>query len=40
MSRIIGWTAHVMEQAGSNALIHPPSASVGPSQRSLTAFDR
>ena len=37
MSRITGWTAHVMEQAASNALIRPLSAYNGPQQRSVPA---
>ncbi|OBC16027.1 citrate synthase/methylcitrate synthase [Gordonia sp. 852002-50816_SCH5313054-c] len=36
MSRITGWTAHIMEQAASNSLIRPLSSYTGPSQRSLT----
>jgi citrate synthase len=36
MSRITGWTAHIMEQAASNALIRPLSAYSGPEQRALT----
>lgn len=36
MSRITGWTAHIMEQAASNALIRPLSAYSGPEQRPLT----
>jgi len=32
-SRITGWTAHVMEQAASNALIRPLSAYDGPDER-------
>ncbi|HQV17526.1 bifunctional 2-methylcitrate synthase/citrate synthase [Gordonia sp. (in: high G+C Gram-positive bacteria)] len=35
MSRITGWTAHIMEQAASNALIRPLSAYDGPAQRPL-----
>ncbi|BBZ42531.1 bifunctional 2-methylcitrate synthase/citrate synthase [Mycobacterium conspicuum] len=35
MSRITGWTAHIMEQAASNALIRPLSEYVGPPQREL-----
>lgn len=35
MSRITGWTAHVMEQAASNALIRPLSDYSGQPQRSL-----
>jgi 2-methylcitrate synthase len=34
-SRIIGWTAHIMEQAVSNSLIRPLSAYNGTEQRSL-----
>ncbi|GAA4673880.1 bifunctional 2-methylcitrate synthase/citrate synthase [Gordonia humi] len=37
MSRITGWTAHIMEQAASNALIRPLSAYNGPQQRSVPA---
>ena len=35
-SRITGWTAHIMEQAGSNALIRPLSAYTGPEERHLS----
>ena len=35
MSRITGWTAHVMEQEANNALIRPLSAYVGPPRRQL-----
>ncbi|MDP5228499.1 MULTISPECIES: bifunctional 2-methylcitrate synthase/citrate synthase [Arthrobacter] len=34
-SRIVGWTAHVMEQLGSNSLIRPLSAYNGPEERHL-----
>ncbi|MGL3805786.1 bifunctional 2-methylcitrate synthase/citrate synthase [Paeniglutamicibacter sp. R2-26] len=34
-SRIVGWTAHIMEQRSSNALIRPLSAYNGPEQREL-----
>ncbi|MDS2172651.1 bifunctional 2-methylcitrate synthase/citrate synthase [Nesterenkonia sp. CL21] len=34
-SRITGWTAHIMEQRASNALIRPLSAYNGPAERSL-----
>ncbi|WOC11189.1 bifunctional 2-methylcitrate synthase/citrate synthase [Gordonia sp. MP11Mi] len=37
MSRITGWTAHIMEQAASNALIRPLSAYNGPQQRRVPA---
>ncbi len=35
MSRITGWTAHIMEQAASNALIRPLSDYSGHPQRAL-----
>ncbi|GAA4284697.1 bifunctional 2-methylcitrate synthase/citrate synthase [Brevibacterium daeguense] len=35
MSRITGWTAHIMEQQASNALIRPLSAYNGPEQREV-----
>ena len=35
MARITGWTAHIMEQRASNALIRPLSAYNGPEQRAL-----
>jgi citrate synthase len=35
MSRITGWTAHIMEQAASNALIRPLGEYSGPPQRAL-----
>ncbi len=34
-SRVVGWTAHVMEQHASNALIRPLSAYSGPDQREV-----
>ncbi|WP_026918644.1 bifunctional 2-methylcitrate synthase/citrate synthase [Gordonia shandongensis] len=37
MSRITGWTAHVIEQTASNTLIRPLSAYSGPQQRSVSA---
>jgi citrate synthase len=36
MSRITGWTAHIIEQAGSNALIRPLSEYSGLAQRALS----
>jgi 2-methylcitrate synthase len=36
-SRVAGWTAHIMEQVASNALIRPLSAYVGPEERHLPA---
>ena len=35
MSRITGWTAHIMEQKENNALIRPLSAYTGPDRRPL-----
>ncbi|GAA4982568.1 bifunctional 2-methylcitrate synthase/citrate synthase [Kineococcus glutinatus] len=37
LSRVAGWTAHVVEQRRSNALIRPLSSYVGPPQRSVPA---
>ncbi|MGV9722332.1 bifunctional 2-methylcitrate synthase/citrate synthase [Nocardia beijingensis] len=37
MSRITGWTAHIIEQGESNALIRPLSAYVGVPQRAVVA---
>jgi 2-methylcitrate synthase/citrate synthase II len=37
MSRITGWTAHIMEQLASNALIRPLSAYDGPAERHVPA---
>ena len=33
MSRITGWTAHIIEQLSANSLIRPLSAYAGPAQR-------
>lgn len=37
MSRITGWTAHIIEQGGSNALIRPLSEYTGMPQRSVVS---
>jgi 2-methylcitrate synthase/citrate synthase II len=37
-ARITGWTAHVMEQAASNALIRPLSAYNGPDERHIAGY--
>lgn len=37
-SRITGWTAHIMEQAASNALIRPLSAYNGPDERHVDGY--
>lgn len=34
-SRVVGWTAHILEQRAANALIRPLSAYVGPEERHL-----
>ncbi|OBI31250.1 bifunctional 2-methylcitrate synthase/citrate synthase [Mycolicibacter sinensis] len=35
MSRVVGWTAHIIEQTAANALIRPLSAYTGQEQRAL-----
>ncbi|WP_411817922.1 bifunctional 2-methylcitrate synthase/citrate synthase [Hyphococcus sp. DH-69] len=40
MSRITGWTAHIMEQLGDNKLIRPLSNYTGPAQREVTPIDK
>ena len=37
-ARVVGWTAHIMEQAASNALIRPLSEYVGPDERHIEGF--
>ena len=37
MSRVTGWTAHVMEQLEANALIRPLSQYDGPARRDVPA---
>ncbi len=37
-ARVVGWTAHIMEQAASNALIRPLSEYVGPDERHIDGF--
>ncbi|WP_431804443.1 bifunctional 2-methylcitrate synthase/citrate synthase [Microbacterium sp. bgisy203] len=37
-ARVVGWTAHIMEQAASNALIRPLSVYVGPDERHIDGF--
>ncbi|PZU45279.1 MAG: bifunctional 2-methylcitrate synthase/citrate synthase [Microbacterium sp.] len=37
-ARVVGWTAHIMEQAASNALIRPLSAYVGADERHIEGF--
>ncbi len=38
-SRVTGWTAHILEQAGANALIRPLSVYSGPDERHVTAAE-
>lgn len=40
MSRITGWTAHIMEQVADNKLIRPLSAYVGPEQREVVPLEK
>ena len=40
MSRITGWTAHIIEQLGDNKLIRPLSNYTGPAQRDVVAIDK
>ncbi|BDV32082.1 bifunctional 2-methylcitrate synthase/citrate synthase [Microbacterium terricola] len=37
-ARVTGWTAHIMEQLGSNALIRPLSEYVGPDERHIEGY--
>ena len=37
-ARVVGWTAHIMEQAASNALIRPLSAYSGVDERHIEGF--
>ncbi len=40
MSRITGWTAHIMEQLSDNKLIRPLSNYTGPAQRDVIPMDK
>lgn len=40
ISRVVGWTAHVMEQYSNNRLIRPRSNWVGPDPRAYVPIDR
>jgi 2-methylcitrate synthase len=40
VSRITGWTAHIIEQLGDNKLIRPLSNYTGPAQRDVVAIDK
>ncbi|MFT4215322.1 MAG: bifunctional 2-methylcitrate synthase/citrate synthase [Microbacterium sp.] len=37
-ARVVGWTAHIMEQVASNALIRPLSEYVGPDERHIGGY--
>jgi len=37
-SRVVGWTAHIMEQQASNSLIRPLSAYNGPDERHISGY--
>lgn len=37
-ARVVGWTAHIIEQAASNALIRPLSAYNGPDERHIEGY--
>lgn len=37
-ARVVGWTAHIMEQTAANALIRPLSEYVGPDERHIPGF--
>ena len=37
-ARVVGWTAHTIEQAASNALIRPLSAYNGPDERHIEGY--
>ncbi|WP_345800649.1 bifunctional 2-methylcitrate synthase/citrate synthase [Microbacterium sp. AZCO] len=37
-ARVVGWTAHIMEQTASNALIRPLSAYNGPDERHIEGY--
>jgi citrate synthase len=38
-SRVTGWTAHIMEQLASNALIRPLSEYNGPDERHIEGYE-
>jgi citrate synthase len=40
MSRVAGWSAHVLEQHGNNRLIRPRAEYTGPTSATYTALDR
>ena len=40
MSRVTGWTAHIMEQTANNRIIRPRSEYTGPSQRKVIPLEK
>jgi citrate synthase len=40
VSRVVGWTAHVLEQVANNRLIRPQSEFVGPTDKQFVAIER
>jgi citrate synthase len=40
VSRVVGWTAHVLEQVANNRLIRPQSEFVGPTDKTFVAIER
>jgi 2-methylcitrate synthase len=40
MARITGWTAHIVEQLASNALIRPLSNYAGPAERRVVPLEK
>jgi citrate synthase len=40
VSRVVGWTAHVLEQVANNRLIRPQSEFVGPTDKHFVAIER
>jgi citrate synthase len=40
VSRVVGWTAHVLEQVANNRLIRPQSEFVGPTDKKFVAIER
>jgi citrate synthase len=40
VSRVVGWSAHVLEQYANNRLIRPMSDYVGPMDKKFTAIDQ
>ena len=40
LSRVVGWSAHVIEQLGNNRLIRPRSSYTGPEPRAWIALDQ